>query len=568
MEPQPVMKEELLSDEIRKEAHRKILDTGDGSIGTSINNMLKSRFRILYIRSHEERRVIDFFKNLSIYRGLEVFHWDCDRGLLEAHSRERVAADNSEVNEGDPTAILAHITDHATNHSQLMKKKKKPKGAIYMLLDFNVFMEEMPPVQRKLKEFADIVSACTIVIVAPTFNCPPTLDKDVTLIDFPVPSYKEINNSLQSMAQDVAVDFPQAIKDAKLHEEDLVKAASGLTLTEVENAYAISLIAEKKFSVQRILAEKKQMIRKGGILEYRESRFTMDDLGGLDTLKEWLKLHRLAFKDDARAFGLPEPKGVLLFGIPGTGKSAMCDALAHEYQMPLLRLDFGAVFSAHVGDSEANIRECLATAEAVSPSILWIDEVEKGIGGVESSNATDGGVTNRVFGTFLTWMQDKMSPVFVVCTANNVLGIPPEFMRAGRFDEIFFIDLPDADQRAEVIEKLLKRKDRNPAGFDIDEIVSISKNYTPVEIEKGIDNALFVAYSQGKRIVLTGDIVEAISKSYPLYNSRREDIQRMREWALGENGQGGRAVLANSPKVVHDSSGESTHRVLDIDTEL
>lgn len=193
--------------------------------------------------------------------------------------------------------------------------------------------------------------------------------------------------------------------------------------------------------------------------------------------------------------------------------------------------------------------------------ILWIDEVEKGIGGVESSNATDGGVTNRVFGTMLTWMQDKLAPVFVVCTANNIAGIPPEFMRAGRFDEIFFIDLPDEAQRAEVIRKLFTRKKRNAEAFEIDDIVSASKNYTPVEIEKGIDNALFVAYSEDKRSVTTEDVVNEIKKFCPLYNSRREEIDAMREWADG------RAILANSPPVVVVDDGES-HRALDIDTEL
>jgi len=251
-----------------------------------------------------------------------------------------------------------------------------------------------------------------------------------------------------------------------------------------------------------------------------------------------------------------------------TGKSATCDALADLYQMPLLRLDFGAIFASHVGESEARIREALSVADAVAPCVLWVDEIEKGIGGVESSNSTDGGVTNRVFGTMLTWMQDKQSLVFVVCTANNVTGIPPEFMRAGRFDEIFFIDLPDDGQREEVIEKLLTRKNRNPSDFNIDKIVSASQNYTPVEIEKGIDNGLFVAYSQNKRNVTTEDIVKSLSSFHPLYNSRREDIQRMRQWALGENGLGGRAVLANS-RNKSDSANhqeiEDTGRMLDLD---
>ena len=251
-----------------------------------------------------------------------------------------------------------------------------------------------------------------------------------------------------------------------------------------------------------------------------------------------------------------------------TGKSMTCDALASAYKMPLLRLDFGAVFSAHVGESEANIRQCLQMAESIAPCILWLDEVEKGIGGVESSNATDGGVTNRVFGTMLTWMQDKLAPVFMVCTANNIAGLPPEFMRAGRFDEIFCIDLPNEEQRAEVIEKLLSRKKLNALQFDIDEIVSATHNYTPVEIEKGIDNALFVAYSDGKREVATEDVVSEMKKFFPLYNSRREEITAMRTWALGEDGTGGRAVLANSPVKPMVANDGEIHRALDIDSDL
>lgn len=525
--------------------------------------MIKSRFRILYIRSYEERRVRDFFKDLTIYRGQELFLWDCDRGLLDGHSGERVASDASEINDGDPTAILSHILDHAAKHSKPMREGKVPSGAIYLLLDFHHFLDGFPPVERKLKEFAEMVTVCTIVIIAPIFVCPPTLEKEVTLIDFPVPSYKEISATLRRLAKEISPQLPEASKEAKRNEEDLVKAASGLTLTEAENAYAMSVVCDKRFCIQTILDEKKQMIRKSGILEYRDSRFTFDDLGGIDTLKDWLKMRRLAFREDAREFGIPAPKGILIFGIPGSGKSMTCDALASAYKMPLLRLDFGAVFSAHVGESEANIRQCLQTAESIAPCILWLDEVEKGIGGVESSNATDGGVTNRVFGTMLTWMQDKLAPVFVVCTANNIAGLPPEFMRAGRFDEIFFIDLPNEDQRAEVIAKLLSRKKRDALAFDIDAIVMATHNYTPVEIEKGIDNALFVAYSNNKRSLTTQDIVTETKKFFPLYNSRREEIDAMRLWALGEDGTGGRAVLANSPTRPIIDDGES-HRTLDI----
>lgn len=231
-----------------------------------------------------------------------------------------------------------------------------------------------------------------------------------------------------------------------------------------------------------------------------------------------------------------------------TGKSMTCDALASYYNMPLLRLDVGSIFSSLVGESEQNMRNVVKISEAIAPCILWIDEIEKGIGGVKSSNQTDSGVTSRVFGTLLTWMQEKLAPVFVVCTGNNTCDIPAEFMRAGRFDEIFFVDLPSTEQREEVIECILLRKKRNPEEFDIKTIASQCENYSPAEIEKVINNALFVAYSDNKRPLETKDILGEIGKFQPLYNTKREDIEHMRKWALGEDGVGGRAVLANSPK--------------------
>jgi len=229
-----------------------------------------------------------------------------------------------------------------------------------------------------------------------------------------------------------------------------------------------------------------------------------------------------------------------------TGKSMISDAVGVHFEMPLLRLDIGALFSAHIGESEENTRLAIQTAEAIAPCVLWVDEIEKGIGGVASSNVTDGGVTNRVFGTLLTWMQEKEEPVFVIATANNLDGIPPEFQRAGRFDEIFFLDLPDRDQRVEVAEVLLKRKDRDPADFNLSRIADAADNYSPAEMEKGINNALFLAFQDKKRKVTTDDIVSEIGKFQPLYNSRREEVTVMREWAKGKDGSGGRARLANS----------------------
>lgn len=554
----PNIEEIVVSEARRASAKAHVLSVGDGVIGRTIDHMIRSRFRIIYIRSHDERRLLKFFKELSYCNGFDVFHWDVDRGLLEIHTQSKVITDEAEANT-DPTALLSYINEHAYKHQNVyskilgnnkiiqQQKVLKPKETIYLLLDFHVFMDGAPVIERKLKEFTGITSSCTIVIISPTFICPATLEKEVNLVDFPVPSHKELNTLLNNMAKGMVQKIPTLISQMKeTGEEEIVKAASGLTLSEAENAYAMSITAEQKFDIPRILQEKKQIIQKSGILEYCEPQFTFDDVGGLDNLKNWLRVRKIAFTDDARNFGIDFLRGILMCGTPGCGKSLICKALASFYEMPLLRLDVGSIFSKHLGDSELRIRTCLKTAESLAPCVLFIDEVEKGISGASGSGETDGGVSSRVFATLLTWMSDKTAAVFVVCTANNILSIPPEFIRAGRFDEIFFVDLPNDEQRYDITEKLIKRKKRDPNKFDIEAIVSASKNYTPVEIEKAIGNALFVAYADGLRELRTSDIVQEIKRFFPLYNSRKEEIEAMREWALGKDKKGGRAILANS----------------------
>jgi ATP-dependent 26S proteasome regulatory subunit len=544
-------KQTIISKEEQKSLRQHLLTIGDGNIGRDLFHFIKSRYRILYIRSPEEKRIIETFKIISKSEGYDLFQWDTSRGMLNSFTMESVTSDGNEVNTSEE-AVLDYIIQQAKSDNEKMNKQKANKqqikssgGHIYLLLDYHYFLEGQPVIERKFKEFASFSSISHIIIVSPVFICPPSLNKEFTLIDFPPPSQVEIAAKFDEICSEIPANFPDAKLAAKHHREELLKATAGLTLPEAENAYAKSLIKKKTFDVPTILDEKKQIIRKGGILECRDSKFNFDQVGGLESLKEWLATRRLAFKEDAAAFGIDSPKGVLLVGIPGSGKSMVADAVANLYQMPLLRLDIGSIFSAHIGESEMNTRTAIQIASAVSPCLLWIDEIEKGLGGVQSSNYTDGGVTNRVFGTILTWMQEKTDPVFVIATANNVESIPPEFMRAGRFDEIFFLDLPDKDQRIDVLTCLLRRKKRDPEKFDLGKISESAPNYSPAELEKGINNALFVAFADNSREVTTEDIVSEIHKFQPLYNSRREEIEAMRAWALGEGGKGGRARLAN-----------------------
>jgi SpoVK/Ycf46/Vps4 family AAA+-type ATPase len=290
------------------------------------------------------------------------------------------------------------------------------------------------------------------------------------------------------------------------------------------------LIRTKDFNFDVILSEKKNIIRKSGLLDFFESRYGMSDIGGLEPLKSWLKKRQKAFSQKARDFGLPLPKGILLIGIPGCGKSLTAKVVGSMWKMPLLRLDVGKVFGSLVGSSEENIRRVIRTAEAVAPSILWLDELEKGFAGVGSSGDTDSGTTARVFASFITWLQEKSSPVFVIATANDVSALPPELLRKGRFDEIFFVDLPTVEEREEIIRIHLRRKERDPGQFNIQEIRDNTQGFSGSEIEQGIVSALYDAFDEDTDIT-DKHLLDAAKEIIPLSYTMKEKIDSMREWA-------------------------------------
>jgi SpoVK/Ycf46/Vps4 family AAA+-type ATPase len=266
------------------------------------------------------------------------------------------------------------------------------------------------------------------------------------------------------------------------------------------------------------------------MLEYYEHREEFSDVGGMEVLKDWLVKRRSAFGSRARDFGLPLPKGILLIGVPGTGKSLTAKAVGALWQMPLLRLDVGKIFAGLVGSSEENVRTVIKTAEAIAPAILWIDELEKGFSGTGSSGSTDGGTTSRVFGTFITWLQEKTTPVFVIATANNVHQLPPELLRKGRFDEIFFCDLPDREDRRQIIDIHLRKKNRDPGQFDMEKLIDATVDYSGAELEQAVIAALYDAFDSGNDLD-TNSLLKTCSELVPLAITMREMIDQMREWA-------------------------------------
>ncbi len=314
------------------------------------------------------------------------------------------------------------------------------------------------------------------------------------------------------------------------HREQLIQAAQGLTTAEFESVLARSLVEKRRLDISVILYEKEQIIRKSGLLEYYPADSTLGDVGGMDLLKEWLDQRKASFSDKARAFGLPSPKGILLLGVQGCGKSLLAKAVAANWNLPMLRLDVGRIFGSLVGQSEENIRKAISVSESVAPCVLWADELEKGLGGVGSSGVSDAGTSARVFATFLTWMQEKTSPVFLIATANDVSQLPPEMLRKGRFDEIFFVDLPDADERKEIWKIHIKKKGRDLKKYDLKELADSSQGFSGAEIEQAVAGGLYAAFAAGRELSQK-DLMAQAHTLVPLSVMMKEDIDHLRAWA-------------------------------------
>ena len=300
--------------------------------------------------------------------------------------------------------------------------------------------------------------------------------------------------------------------------------------------------------VNEVFAEKQQIIRKSGLLEYYAASEDFSNVGGLAVLKDWLNKRAVAFTDEARAFGLPAPKGILLLGVQGCGKSLCAKAVSRLWQLPLLRFDMGRMFGSFIGSSEENVRRAIAVAESVAPAILWVDEIDKAFAGSQSSGATDGGTTARVFGTFLTWLSEKNAPVFVVATANDVSQLPPELLRKGRLDEIFYVDLPSEEERGEIFRIHLAKRGRDPKNFDLPALAAASRDFSGAEIEEAIISALYDAFYSRQELT-TEHVLTALAQTVPLAKTMDEKISHLRHWAEGRARHASRPRTAKRRRV-------------------
>ncbi len=484
--------------------------------------LIRARYSIIYVVSWEEERVMHEVDRIASKRDKKVYVWTISNGLV----RHRAAVgDATEGKKGtkDPILLLKEIQTFQ-------------EPTLFVLKDYHPYLKDSAVV-RGLRDLAAFLrqTSTSVILLSPTLNLPSDLEKDITIIDFPLPERRDLEQLFLSVADDVRKHPNFTVDTGEEAKSSILEAAIGLTLNEAENVFAKALVMTGRLTAKEvpfIYSEKKQIIRKTGILEYIDAKEQMTQVGGLYALKRWLSKRRLAFSPKAREFGLPVPKGVLFVGVQGCGKSLCAKAVSNLWSLPLLRLDMGRLFSSFVGSSEQNVRRAISIAESVSPVILWIDEIDKGFAGIQSSSFSDSGTTSRVFGTLITWMQEKEASVFVIATANEVEILPPELLRKGRFDEIFFVDLPTPEERSEIFTIHLQKRQREPENFDLDSLAKEAKGFSGSEIEQATIAALYDAFEKQTDITTDG-ILAAIKATYPLSVTMKEAIGRRRQWAKG-----------------------------------
>lgn len=489
---------------------------------------IKANIPIVQVCTYEWERLQSYCIKAAKRENRKFFLWGQIKGKCEYDLKNESFCLYDEEN--DPLKILQWFAN------------PEQTELIILLEDFHPFLENAE-ILRQLRESFRIQRNSHKTLVFQTLTYSPTkdLEKEVPVLDLPLPQTEELRKIFDCVTDELDRDRYPGMNSPDLKE--LLDASLGLSSSEAEWTYR-KIIAEKgritKYEIPDIINAKETIIKKDGILEYFHPESNFNSIGGLDELKEWLNKRGTAFSQNAESFGLPIPKGILLLGIPGCGKSLTAKTIANEWHFPLLKFDLGKVFGSLVGESESNIRRALSLAETISPSILWIDEIEKGLSGVKNSSNGDSGTSSRVFGTFLTWMQEKKRKVFVIATANNIDALPPELLRKGRFDEIFFVDLPDKEERKEIFKIHLRNKKRKIENFNLADLSQKSIGFSGSEIEEAINEALFLAYNDNRDIEQR-DIETALAGTYPLSKTMRLSIDKLRKWARA------RAKLASKP---------------------
>lgn len=484
--------------------------------------LVNSANPIIYLETWEEPRAAAILEGVAEDLGVPLYEWAVTTGLARAGG---AAIYHSQ----DPAQALAAIS---TIHGD----------GLFAFKDFHKYLEQ-DVIVRKLRDLAQEFRRArrAIILVSPVVTIPIELEKDTARISLGLPSEAEIDLLVKTTLREMVGgrhlpnDLPAAQMPA------LVRSLRGLTLDEAHRVLTQAVLEKSRLdasTLDGVHLAKAQLIKDQGVIEFLQPEAGLDSVGGLERLKAWLEKRRAAFSPEAERFGLDPPKGIMIFGVQGCGKSLCAKAVAREWSLALLRFDTSRLLDKFIGESERNLRQSLQVAEAVAPVVLWIDEIEKMFPHAALSSDADGGLTLRLFGGFLTWMQEKKSPVFIVATSNDISALPPEFLRKGRFDELFFVDLPTPGQRASIFSIHLVAHRQNPANFDLDQLAEASANFSGAEIEEAVKSALYSAFD-GKSPLSTDLLLQELRSTYPLAVTMKEKIAGLRAWARE------RAILAN-----------------------
>jgi SpoVK/Ycf46/Vps4 family AAA+-type ATPase len=482
---------------------------------------LRARFTLIILVTQEEERAIQTIKEFCLAKNRPCITWDV------ADSFQSLTSQNASFPPArDPLTALENI-------------EKADKDVLFILKDFHECWTNSQ-FKRKLRTLAQKLKFTkkSLLITCPSSKIPSELKDEAVIVEFPLPNKTDLENILNRLSQNSNI----RINLTKLGKEKLIQAALGLTASQAHRVFAKAIVHNGKLDDRDIVLvteDKKQVIRESEALEFYSVNETPSDIGGLEVLKNWLKLRERAFSQEARDYGLPFPKGIALIGIPGTGKSLTAKMIGGLWKLPLLKLDIGSLFGPLVGESEERTRKALKLAETVAPCILWLDEMEKAFAG----SSLDGGTSTRVFGMILTWMQEKTAPCFVVATANNISQLPPELLRKGRFDEIFFLDLPTFIERREIFNVHLQKRRRIPKDFELDKLAKASESYVGAEIEQAIIDAMYLGFNQDREFN-TQDILLSLNRLVPLSVSQKETVGALRNWL-----QEGRAQSASFAEI-------------------
>ena len=512
------------------------------ALSTSVHDLrtlIRSSHPLVVIETVEEERVLDLLQSVTAQERMPLFEWSVTRGLTRADDAPTLSRMTA-----TPLAVLQHI------HGLTVE-------AVFWLKDLGPHLQD-PAICRQLREVGAAYSRSrsTCILTGQPITLPLELEQSTVRLELKLPDREELRSMLRDLLRSLAPrtsarprsttlvqsmlrsinEVQTADKGPTSRDADaILRALQGFTLHQARQAVAHCLVERGTLSaddVQAILKRKVQAIKDGGLLEYYPLEDNRFELGGFTNLKAWLERAQVGFTDEAKSLNLTPPRGIMLVGVPGCGKSLAAKAIAREWKLPLLKLDAGRLFDKFIGESEKNFRKAIEMAESLSPIVLWIDEIEKAMVAGGGSGEADAGLSRRLFGAFLTWLQEKKQDVFVIATANDLSSLPPELLRKGRFDEIFFVDLPDDTERESIWNIHLNLRKQDRAQFDLGKIVSASDGFSGSEIEQAVVAALYRALHR-KTPLTTDLLIEELTQTVPLSVTRREDIDALRRTAEG-----------------------------------